>query len=94
MAIKAYDSITSIDHYYRYFLLDRNGVLIKTGSDVSIEGSNILDIKDRDGVYFAREMLRAIDQPQGVYVTYYFPRTTGGTPLKKRPIAYIYLNLT
>ena len=82
-AIQAYENITSIDNYYSYFLFDRNGILLKTGSDVSIEGSDMLDVKDRDGVYFAREMLRAIDQVQGVYVTYYFPKTTGGQPLKK-----------
>jgi len=82
-ALKVYEKIALASPEYLFFVIDTNGNLLKSGSNSAKEGTNIYDIKDRDGTYFTQELIEAKNNPDGVFVTYYWPKVSDGEPLKK-----------
>jgi len=80
--LNTFEQYVSHDDYL-YFVLTPEGVLLRSGTDNRVEGVDLMDHVDKDGVYYAREMLEAVDNSEGVYVTYHWPKVKGGEPLKK-----------
>ncbi|HXP78235.1 MAG TPA: cache domain-containing protein [Stellaceae bacterium] len=65
-----------------YFLaLDSQGVTI-AHPNPKLEGASMMDVKDSDGVYFTRELIRQAGEGGG-FVSYRFPRGGTGEPLPK-----------
>ncbi len=81
--VTEFERLNSVDKNYLYFILSTEGVLLRSGTDNKIEGTNLIDLKDKDGVYFTKEMLKSINSTYGTYVTYHWPKIEDGEPLKK-----------
>lgn len=81
--IEEFERLVSTDKDYLYFALDVDGILLRSGTDNSIKGNSIINLKDRDGVYFIEELLKAVDRTDGVYTTYHWPKVINGETLKK-----------
>ncbi|WBW96438.1 cache domain-containing protein [Oceanirhabdus sp. W0125-5] len=81
--LKEFERIAQGDKEYLYFALSCDGKLLRSGTDETKEGKSLIDFKDKDGVYFAREMIKAKDNPEGIYVTYHWPKEKDGKPFKK-----------
>lgn len=81
--ITEFERLVAPDKEYLYFVLSSEGVLLRSGTDNSIKGINIIDTKDKDGVFFTREMLKSTVRLDGVYTTYHWPKVKDGEPLKK-----------
>ena len=64
-----------------FFAIDSNGVTTAHPNPQS-EGRSMLDAKDSDGVYFSRELMSAA-QSGGGFVSYRYPRASGGEPISK-----------
>lgn len=69
------------DHLY--FALSREGEILKSGTDNTLVGINMMDSQDKNGNYFIREMLKSLDVKDGVYVKYYWQKTKDGESLEK-----------
>lgn len=85
--IEEFERIIESDKAYLYFALNAEGVLLRSGTDNSINGISIINNRDKDGVYFTREMIKAVNRPDGIYVTYHWPKVKDGEPLKKTSYA-------
>lgn len=81
--VKVFERIVESDKEYLYFMLSSDGKVLRSGIDNRTQGENFIDVKDKDGIYFIREMLKAVNQPEGVYVTYDWQKEKDGKPLKK-----------
>lgn len=81
--VTEFERLISVDKNYLYFILNTEGILLKSGTENSIDGTNIIDLKDKNGVYFAKEMLKSINSINGRYITYLWPKVINGEPLKK-----------
>ncbi|MFT6985152.1 MAG: diguanylate cyclase (GGDEF)-like protein [Psychromonas sp.] len=81
--VQKYEQLISIDEDSLYFILSIDGVMLRSGTDNRLNGNSIIDFKDRDGVYFIREMLKSMNSPQGINITYRWPKTKDGQPKKK-----------
>lgn len=81
--LMVFEKITSADPSLLYFAISPDGVLLRSGTDNTFEGVNLYNDQDTEGNYYIREMTKAIDHPEGVYVTYFWPKEPGGDPLKK-----------
>ncbi len=81
--IKEFKKIANVDEDYLYFAINSEGVLLSSETNESSEGKNIIDDKDKDGVYYTQEALKAIEEPEGIYITYSWPKETGGEAFRK-----------
>ena len=63
------------------FVIDSQGVNL-VHPNPKVIGQNMLEMKDSDGKYFSREVMAAAAKGGG-YVSYRYPRGTGGDPLPK-----------
>ena len=70
------------------FVLDDKGVNL-VHPNPKVIGQNMLENKDSDGKYFSRDILAAAAQGGG-YVSYRYPRGSGGEPLPKISYALQY----
>lgn len=80
--IKQFEQFVKYDDYL-YFAINRKGELLRSGTDESLVGINMIDAQDKNGNYFIKNMLEAINNKDGVYVEYYWPKTKDGEPLEK-----------
>lgn len=83
MAISVFDNIVKDDEDYLYFVIDTEGVLIRSGADAKFEGVNLYDSQDVEDNYYVREIVTARNFQDGIYVDYYWPKIQDGEPLKK-----------
>jgi len=83
LLVKSLESIDNDDEDYLYFAITPDGVTMRSGTDNNLAGTKILDLVDKDGVRFIQEMTKAVDEKEGVYVTYHWPKEKDGEPLKK-----------
>jgi methyl-accepting chemotaxis protein len=67
-----------------FFAVDNGGVQV-ANPNPKVEGKNFYDLKDSDGVLFAREIVAA-SQRGGGFTSYRFPRVGSDQPLQK--VAY------
>ncbi|MCK8058536.1 MULTISPECIES: cache domain-containing protein [unclassified Fusibacter] len=81
--LEEFEIHVSVDTEYFFFALSKEGELLRSGTDSTFEGTSVVDLVDKNGVYYIREMLKAVDNPDGVYVTYDWPKVSGGEPLTK-----------
>lgn len=81
--LEEFERISKTDKEYLYFALSTEGKLLYSGTDYRIQSKNIIDDKDKDGIYHGREMLKAINETDGIYVTYSWPKEKEGKPLRK-----------
>lgn len=81
--VEAFENIVSEDNDYSYFIVDKTGNLLRSGTDKKIEGTNLYNTIDIEGNYFIRNILKAKEVAEGIYVDYYWPKVKDGEPLKK-----------
>jgi methyl-accepting chemotaxis protein len=67
------------------FAVDGQGVAVANPNS-KIEGKNLFDTADSDGVYFVRKQIEAAANGGG-FVSYRFPRASGGEPVLKTSYA-------
>jgi methyl-accepting chemotaxis protein len=65
-----------------YFYAFNPQGLVVTHPNPSVEGKNLYDAPDSDGVFFARKQIEAGTNGGG-FVHYRFPRAAGGEPIPK-----------
>jgi diguanylate cyclase (GGDEF)-like protein len=87
-SLELFDHLTHSNTDDLYFAINSKGDLIHSGSDPSLSGLNIYDTQDSNGTYFIQEMLKAVETPEGVYVSYEWPKETGGAPQLKTSYCY------
>jgi methyl-accepting chemotaxis protein len=68
-----------------FYALDSHGITV-ANANKKIEGRNLYDTADSDGVLFVRKQLE-LAATGGGFVSYRFPRATGGEPLQKTSYA-------
>lgn len=81
--LNIFESIVQTDEEYLYFAFSVDGRLLRSGTDDRIEGISLIDSKDKDGVNYVREIVKAYNEPDGVYVTYHWPKEKDGEPFRK-----------
>ncbi len=86
--VRHYEEIINYDEEHLYFLLDVEGNLLRSGAGNVVDGTNLMDARDINGTYFARDILKAIDEPEGIYASYFWPREAGGEPKEKISFCY------
>jgi methyl-accepting chemotaxis protein len=47
------------------------------------EGQNVLDLKDSEGKYFIKDMIRALESTDTVWIEYMWPKPRHAVPTKK-----------
>lgn len=55
------------------FIYDMNGLNVAHGARPALIGKNLRDLKDQDGVYLIREMIKLADGPGSGWVDYKWP---------------------
>jgi cytochrome c len=55
------------------FIYDLNGVCVAHGARPALIGKNLIDLKDQDGKYLIREMIKIADGPGSGWVDYKWP---------------------
>jgi methyl-accepting chemotaxis protein len=73
--------------YFFVYELDGTNVLMPTNK--SLEGKNLIDLKDRNGVMIIKELIDAAKQGGGM-VRYEFPKVKDGKPLPKFSYAVLF----
>jgi len=86
-AAEYYRSFVLDDPDFLYFALSPNGYIFNSGTHEELKGVRMYDAIDSDGVYFIRELIKAAYKPEGVYVTYKWPKVSGAEPLEKSSYA-------
>lgn len=81
--LEEFERLAKADKEYLYFALSAEGILLRASTDDRREGKNIIDSKDQEGSYYIKEILKGVNKPDGVYVTYYSPKEKYGQPLRK-----------
>ena len=76
------------DTDYLYFAIYADGNMFRSGTDAKYDGTYVADFADVDGVQFFAEGLKSISEPDGVYVTYHWPKVKDGAPLIKTSYFY------
>lgn len=67
-----------------YFWVDTSEGTNVVLNGTSTEGTNRINAQDANGVYFIKELLKAVQNPDGYYVNYEFPKENSTEPLPKR----------
>lgn len=70
-----------------YFVLTPKGVLLRSTNE-GLEGIDLYDGQDSDGVYYTREVLTALDNQEGVIVSYKWPKLPESEPSQKTTFSY------
>jgi len=73
----------TLDKEQLYFAFRKDGTLLISGADRSMEGRNLLGARDADGQYFVQEMIDKVQLDNEGYETYYWKKTLLGDPIKK-----------
>ena len=55
------------------FIYELNGVNVAHGARPALIGKNLLDLKDQDGIYLIREMIKLANSPGSGWVDYKWP---------------------
>jgi signal transduction histidine kinase len=55
------------------FIYDMNGVNVAHGARPALIGKNLIDLKDQDGIYLIREMIKIANGPGSGWVDYKWP---------------------
>ena len=66
-----------------FFMQAMDGTMIAHGGNPKLDGRNMQDVKDPNGVPITREILRASQQPGGGTVHYHWPRAGSDQPVEK-----------
>ncbi len=82
------ETIDKNDAEYLYFALYADGTTFRSGTDEKYDGTYVADFADADGFLYLAEGLKAVNQPDGIYVTYHWPKVKDGVPLKKTSYFY------
>ncbi|MGL1893529.1 MAG: cache domain-containing protein [Spirochaetaceae bacterium] len=82
-AIGEFEKEISEDKNYLYFIMEPEGTMLRSGTDKDIVGVNLLNSIDSAGNYFVKDIVKAKDNANGVFVDYYWPKVKGGEPIKK-----------
>lgn len=69
------------------FVLDANGKDLVNPAFPGFEGQNVRDLKDVTGRYFIRDMMKALEGADSVWIDYMWPKPRQAAPSKK--IAYV-----
>jgi len=64
------------------FIYEDTGTNVMLPTNKSLEGKNLSDLKDSNGVFFVKELIGAAQKGGGL-VQYYFPKVKDGKPLLK-----------
>lgn len=83
VTMKVIEKIVAFDQAYLYFVLTSDGTLLRSGNNDALEGINLYNVHDDLGRYFVRDMVKAIDQPEGIYVSYRWPKIANGPDYEK-----------
>ena len=81
--IKEYERLVSEDKEHLYFAINSEGVVMRSGTDEKLVESNLYNVKDSTGNYFVQEIIKAENEPDGIFVSYYWPKEKGGEAKKK-----------
>lgn len=82
-AVNEFEKAVSEDKDYLYFVINTEGIMMRSGTDENIVGANLYNSIDNEGHYFIQDIISAKDNPDGLYVDYYWPKEKGGQPKKK-----------
>lgn len=83
MVILEAEKYFAMDPKYLYFIIDSEGKMMRSGTDERIVGIDMIDVQDPTGKFFFREMLEATERPEGMYISYMWPKEQEGEPLLK-----------
>ncbi|MCD8522949.1 MAG: methyl-accepting chemotaxis protein [Saccharospirillaceae bacterium] len=71
-----------------FWVNDSVPVVLVHGAKAELEGKNVNDVKDPNGLYLFREIVKAATrQTDGNYVNYYWPKAGSSTPVAK--VSYV-----
>lgn len=73
---------------YQFFVLDSEGILLRASVDQRNVGDDWYDEQDTEGDFFVQEMLKAKDNPEGLFVTYNWAKEVGGQAIEKTSYCY------
>lgn len=71
-----------------FFVLDMTGEVLRASVDQRNVGANLYDEKDATGHYFVRDILKAKENPEGIYVTYYWSKEIDAVAIEKTSYCY------
>jgi methyl-accepting chemotaxis protein len=63
------------------YAIDRQGLAV-SNPNPKVEGKNLMDVADPDGIFFVRRQIEAAPKG-GSFLTFRFPRASGGEPIPK-----------
>ncbi|WP_448202550.1 methyl-accepting chemotaxis protein [Azospirillum sp. sgz302134] len=66
-----------------FFMQSMDGVMLAHGANPKLDGRNMLDVKDPNGVPITREVIRAAQQKGGGTLEYHWPRPGSEQPVEK-----------
>ncbi len=71
-----------------FWINDSAPIVIAHGAKSELEGKNVNDIQDANGLYLFREIVKAAkSKPEGNYVHYYWPKAGSSDPVSK--VSYV-----
>ena len=65
------------------FVIDSKGMDLVNPVFPGFEGQNVLDLKDTEGKYFIKDMIRALESTDTVWIEYMWPKPRHAVPTKK-----------
>lgn len=65
------------------FVIDSKGMDLVNPVFPGFEGQNVLDLKDSEGKYFIKDMIRALESTDTVWIEYMWPKPRHAVPTKK-----------
>ena len=81
--IDYFDIMTSYNENLYFFSFDTQGKMLSHGNDESLVGIDFTQVSDKNGDYFIYDMLKSVTNEEGVSVSYYWPKNTGGESILK-----------
>lgn len=65
------------------FVIDSKGTDLVNSVFPGFEGQNVLNLKDSEGKYFIKDMMKALDSTDTIWIEYMWPQPRHATPTKK-----------
>lgn len=65
------------------FVIDSKGIDLVNPLFPGFEGQNVLNLKDSDGNYFIKDMMKALESTDTAWIEYAWPKPRQATPTKK-----------
>ena len=65
------------------FIIDSKGMDLVNPLFPGFEGQNVLNLKDSEGKYFIKDMMRALESTDTVWIEYMWPKPRHAVPTKK-----------